>query len=77
MTTHRHHKRFAALTLSTHIKNPIRFAREMLLRGNSDLRGPPGNGGSADPSGPEGGAQGHCVLNGAAAEKLAKEWGME
>lgn len=55
----------------------IRLAREMLVRGNHDLRGPANSGGSSDPSGGAGGAQGHCVLSGATAEKLAREWGLE
>ncbi|KAI4144012.1 MAG: hypothetical protein L6R39_004350, partial [Caloplaca ligustica] len=78
MTTDvRFHKRAAAVALLRHVKNPIHFAREMLLRGNHDLSGPPNNGGSGDPSGPVGGAQGHCVLSGPTAENLAETWGME
>ncbi|KAL8719636.1 MAG: hypothetical protein Q9225_003384 [Loekoesia sp. 1 TL-2023] len=77
MTTRGYHKRACACTLISHIKNPIRFAREMLIRGDTDLSGPPNDGGSGNPSGGAGGAQGHCVLSGATAEKLAEEWGME
>ncbi|KAL8940188.1 MAG: hypothetical protein Q9216_002939 [Gyalolechia sp. 2 TL-2023] len=77
MTTRGYDKRACACTLISHIKNPIRFAREMLLHGNTDLTGPPNSGGSGDPSGSEGGAQGHSVLSGATAEKLAREWGLE
>lgn len=77
MTTRGHDKRACACTLISHIKNPIRFVREMLLHGNTDLTGPPNSGGSGDPSGSEGGAQGHSVLSGATAEKLAQEWGLE
>lgn len=78
MTTSSHyHKRACALTLLRHVKNPIRLAHEMLIRGNTDLSGPPNSGGDGDPSGPTGGAQGHCILSGAVAEDLAKEWGLE
>ncbi|KAL8904109.1 MAG: hypothetical protein Q9207_003500, partial [Kuettlingeria erythrocarpa] len=76
-TSPNYHKRTCALTLLRHVKNPIRLAREMLIRGNHDLSGPPNSGGDGDPSGPTGGAQGHCVLSGSTAEKLAREWGLE
>ncbi|KAI4169755.1 MAG: hypothetical protein LQ343_005496 [Gyalolechia ehrenbergii] len=77
MVTRGYDKRACACTLVSHIKNPIRFAREMLLHGNTDLTGPSNSGDSGDPSGSEGGAQGHSVLSGATAEKLAQEWGLE
>ncbi|KAL8945513.1 MAG: hypothetical protein Q9222_007940, partial [Ikaeria aurantiellina] len=77
MTTHSYHKRACAATLLTHTKNPILLAKEMLLRGNTDGASAPNNGGSGDPSGGSGGAQGHCVLSGPTAEKLGKEWGLE
>ncbi|KAI4118275.1 MAG: hypothetical protein LQ338_007429 [Usnochroma carphineum] len=77
MTTDGNGKRATAVALLRHVKNPIRLAREMLIRGDHDLRGPPNNGGSGDPSGGAGGAQGHCVLSGKPAEKLAEEWGLE
>ncbi|KAL8763305.1 MAG: hypothetical protein Q9184_000861 [Pyrenodesmia sp. 2 TL-2023] len=77
ITSPHYHKRTCALTLLRHVKNPIRLAREMLIRGNHDLSGPPNSGGDGDPSGPTGGAQGHCVLSGPAAEDLAREWGLE
>ncbi|KAL8715808.1 MAG: hypothetical protein Q9220_000475 [cf. Caloplaca sp. 1 TL-2023] len=76
MTTHTYHKRACAVTLLQHTKNPILLAREMLVRGNTD-GSTPNNGGSGDPSGGSGGAQGHCVLSGPTAEKLAEEWGLE
>lgn len=50
-----------------HVKNPIKLAREILLRGESDLDG--GNRGV--------GAQGHCQLYRDNAEKLAEEWGLQ
>jgi L-asparaginase len=50
-----------------HVKNPIKLAREMLLRGETDMEG--GNDGS--------GGQGHCQLYRDSAEKLAEEWGLE
>ncbi|KAL8995434.1 MAG: hypothetical protein Q9188_006813, partial [Gyalolechia gomerana] len=74
MVTRGYDKRACACTLVSHIKNPIRFASEMLLHGNTDLTGPSNSGDSGDPSGSEGGAQGHSVLSGATAEKLAQEW---
>lgn len=50
------------------VKNPIKLAREMLVRGDRDLEG-----GNAEGRG----AQAHCQIEGEAAEKLAKEWGVE
>ena len=69
-----------------HVKNPVKLAREMLLRGEDDLEG--GNGEHRGPmttsedqeaivKPPSGGAQGHCQLHGEGAEKLAKQWGLE
>lgn len=52
-----------------HVKNPIKLAREILLRGEDDLEG--GNQGNTS------GAQGHCQLYKTSAEKLAEEWGLE
>jgi L-asparaginase len=67
------------------VKNPIKLAREMLLRGETDLEG--GNGEHRGPmiTGEVGGyldglgtgAQGHSQLHKHSAEKLAKEWGLE
>lgn len=78
------------------VRNPVKLAGEMLVRGDGDLEG--GNGerrersmtmptpasviGYGDKDMDElyansRGAQGHCQLQGAAAEKLAKEWGLE
>jgi len=55
-------KRGVGLMRMNHVKNPIRAAREMLLRGQ-DADG--------------GGARGHCQLEGEELEKLARDWGCE
>lgn len=84
-------KRGVGLFGLRHVKNPIKLAREMLVRGDRDLEG--GNGehrgpmmsSSRSPDSGEfteefyrgTGAQGHCQLHGEGAEKLAKEWGLE
>ncbi|OBT49495.1 hypothetical protein VE04_10155, partial [Pseudogymnoascus sp. 24MN13] len=65
------------------VRNPVQLARQMLLRGETDLDS--GNGEHRGPmvSDEEGvlmkasGAQGHSQLFGAAAERLAKEWGVD
>jgi len=70
-------KRGIGLMGLRHVKNPIKLAREMLLRGEDDLEG--GNGehriqmSANSPSG----AQGHCQLHQYSAENLARRWGME
>jgi len=48
--------------LLSRVKNPIKLAREMLIRGD-EIGG--------------GGAQGHSQLSGEEAERLAREWGCE
>ncbi|KAE8453277.1 hypothetical protein EG329_011344 [Mollisiaceae sp. DMI_Dod_QoI] len=64
-----------------HVKNPIKFAREMLLQGEKDLEG--GNGEHRGSMGFEqhttlsSGAQGHSQLHKFSAEKLAGKWGLE
>lgn len=69
-----------------HVKNPIKLAREMLIRGEEDIEG--GNGEHRGPmmagqyreldsQPPSGGAQGHSQLHGEGAEKLARKWGLE
>lgn len=67
-----------------HVKNPIKLAREMLIRGEDDLEG--GNGEHRGPMLADGlykersgssGAQGHDQLYGEGAERLAKTWGLE
>lgn len=77
MTTRGFHKRACAVVLVKHVKNPIRLAREMLVRGETDGAGGGNGGGDGDPAGGFGGAQGHCCLGGETVEKLAKEWGLE
>ena len=70
MVTRGFRKRACAVVLINKVKNPIKLAREMLVRGEKD-----GSGGgdlSGDP-----GAQGHCCLAGETAEKLAKFWGLD
>ena len=49
------------------VKNPVKLAREVLLRGEDDLEG--GMNGQ--------GGQGHCQLYRDCAETLAEEWGLE
>ena len=64
-------KRACAVVLVNKVKNPIKLAREMLVRGGKDVSV------DRDLSGDAGGAQGHCCLGGATVEKLAKNWGLE
>lgn len=71
MVTRNFHKRACAVVLVNKVKNPIKLAREMLVRGEKD-----GSGDSAQ-SGGAGGAQGHCCLGGETVEKLARHWGLE
>lgn len=78
-------KRGVGLMGLRHVKNPIKLAREMLIRGEGDLEG--GNGEHRGPmkmaerpsesKPPSGGAQGHCQLFGEGAERLARKWGLE
>lgn len=62
MVSRGHHKRGTGCILLNHVKNPIKLAREMLLRGD-DISG--------------GGAQHHVQLSGPYLESLAKDWGLE
>ena len=71
MVTRGFHKRACAVVLVNKVKNPIKLAREMLVRGEKD-----GSGGG-DQGGDAGGAQGHCCLGGETVERLAKDWGLE
>ena len=64
-------KRACAVVLVNKVKNPIKLAREMLVRGEKD------DSGGGDQGGDAGGAQGHCCLGGETVEKLAKDWGLE
>jgi L-asparaginase len=70
-------KRGVGLMGLQRVKNPIKLAREILLRGEEDLEG--GNGEHRGPMifGSASGAQGHCQLHKLSAEKLAEQWGME
>ena len=76
MVSHGFRKRGCGVVLVKRVKNPIKLAREMLVRGENDGTGD-GNGGNGDPSGGSGGAQGHCCLGGETVERLAGEWGLE
>ena len=71
MVTGGFHKRACAVVLVNKVKNPIKLAREMLVRGEKD------NSGGGDQGSDAGGAQGHCCLGGETVEKLAKDWGLE
>lgn len=76
MVTRGYRKRACGVVLVKRVKNPIKLAREMLVRGETDGDGG-GNGGDSDPSGGSGGAQGHSCLGGETVERLAEEWGLE
>lgn len=76
MVSRGYRKRGCGVVLVKRVKNPIKLAREMLVRGETDGTGG-GNGGDGDPSGGSGGAQGHCCLGGETVERLAQEWGLE
>ena len=58
-------KRGCGVSLVRRVKNPIRVAGEMLVRGDED-----GGGGG-------GGAQGHVFLSGEEVERLAERWGLD
>ncbi|KAF2837577.1 N-terminal nucleophile aminohydrolase, partial [Patellaria atrata CBS 101060] len=64
MVSDGHHKRGVGCMLLERVKNPIKLAREMLVRGD-------------DENGWGGGAGGHSQLSGRALEKLAERWGLE
>lgn len=74
-------KRGVGLMGLRHVKNPVRLAREMLIRGEDDLEG--GNGEHRGPLstqatvGKSSGAQGHDQMFGEGAERLAKEWDID
>ncbi|KAF2117415.1 nucleophile aminohydrolase [Lophiotrema nucula] len=55
-------KRGVGLMLLKHVKNPIKLAREILIRGNEEDGG---------------GLKDHCQYSGEYVESLAKEWGIE
>lgn len=62
MVSRGYRKRGVGVMKVTKAKNPIKLAREMLIRGDE-----------AD----GGGAQGHCQLEGETCNRLAEEWGLE
>ena len=66
MVTRGFNKRACAVVLVNRVKNPIKLAREMLVRGEKDSSW-----------GVARGAQGHCCLGGETVEKLAEDWGLE
>ena len=76
MVSRGYRKRACGVVLVKKVKNPIKLAREMLVRGETDGTGG-GNGGGSDPSGGSGGAQGHSCLGGETVERLAEGWGLE
>ena len=71
MVTRGYHKRACAVVLINKVKNPIKLAREMLVRGGKDVSD------DDDLTGGERGAQGHCCLGGRVVEKLAEDWGLD
>ena len=66
MVTRGFNKRACAVVLVNRVRNPIKLAREMLVRGEKDSSGDGAKG-----------AQGHCCLGGETVEKLAEYWGLE
>lgn len=62
MVSNGYRKRGVGCSLLRHVKNPIKLAKEMLVRGEEE-RG--------------GGAGGHCQLSGEELERLAVNWEME
>ncbi|RDW75249.1 N-terminal nucleophile aminohydrolases-2 [Coleophoma cylindrospora] len=74
-------KRGVGLMGLQHVKNPIKLAREMLIRGEDDIEGGNGEHRGALVSNnimrKSSGAQGHSQIHKFSAEKLAEEWGLE
>ena len=62
MVSDGYRKRGASCMMLSHVKNPIKLAREILVRGELE-RG--------------GGAQDHCQYSGSYVEGLARRWGLE
>ena len=62
MVSRGYRKRGVGCMLLTRVKNPIKLAREMLVRGEEEHGG---------------GAYGHCQLSGPGLEELARSWGLE
>ncbi|MCJ1316432.1 hypothetical protein MMC15_001753 [Xylographa vitiligo] len=77
MVSRGYRKRGVGVALVKKVRNPIKLAREMLVRGETDGDGGGNGGGDGDPAGGSGGAQGHCFLSGTTVENLAEEWGLE
>ncbi|MCJ1380267.1 hypothetical protein MMC17_003370 [Xylographa soralifera] len=77
MVSRGYRKRGVGVALVKKVRNPIKLAREMLVRGETDGGGGGNGGGDGDPAGGSGGAQGHCFLSGTTVEELAEEWGLE
>lgn len=71
MVTRGFHKRACAVVLVSKVKNPVKLAREILVRGGQD------GSGDSDLNRGGRGAQGHCCLGGSTVEKLAEDWGLE
>ncbi|KAG8532744.1 uncharacterized protein KY384_002622 [Bacidia gigantensis] len=67
MVTRGYDKRAAAVVLLKHVKNPIKLAREMLVREQT----------GRDEQNPSLGAHNHVCLGGETAEDLASKWGLE
>jgi L-asparaginase len=62
MVSNGYRKRGVGVMMLSHVKNPIKLAREVLIRGET-----------AD----GGGAKDHCLYAGSYVEGLAQEWGLE
>jgi L-asparaginase len=62
MVSNGYKKRGVGCMLLTHVRNPIKLARELLVRGEDNNSG---------------GAQDHCQYSGEYVEGLAKEWGLD
>ena len=78
MVSRGYQKRACCVVLVKTVRNPIKLAREMLVRGGTDGLGLKSAGQCSNLSGEVGGgAQGHCCLGGETVEELAEEWGLE
>lgn len=62
MVSNGYKKRGVGCMMLKHVKNPIKLARELLIRGEEEDGG---------------GAKDHCQYSGEFVEKLAQEWGLE
>ncbi|MCJ1281886.1 hypothetical protein MMC26_001209 [Xylographa opegraphella] len=77
MVSRGYRKRGVGVALVKKVRNPIKLAREILVRGETDGGGGGNGGGDGDPAGGSGGGQGHCFLSGTTVEELAESWGLE